>query len=644
MSTFRGFQPGDRLEGRYEILDTIGQGGFGVVYRARQIAIDRVVAVKVLLPEADEVDPQAVERFKREAMLISSLESPNTITLYEFGQTNDGLLYTVMEYARGETLRQLIANEGRLPANRVVRIAQQVLASLHEAHQRGVIHRDLKPANIMVGEFAGKHDHVKVLDFGIAKVLKSGDTQSTLMLTGRIVGTPRYMAPEQLRGANPTPAADLYALGLIMYEMLTGRPAVEATEPMQQVQAQMATEPFHLGTLPGVPPGLIANVNKALNKEPLTRFQSADEFARALETSDRISVPSRERDEEATRKWDGAAVGDALEAEGERRRRAAAAAATAQQRPTSAPYPEVTQDAPRSGLGVYIGLAAVLFILALGGLAFLLITSGGGGGETADTGVVGAADAGVGQVEDLAGMVADIQVTPPAIDMGVASVDLSAVATPDTGAATPPEADMGAATPPEVDAGTTVEADTGAQTPPEADAGAQTPPEVDAGTTAEADTGAQTPPEADTGTTVETDTGAATPPEVDAGTTAEADTGAATPPEVDAGTAPEEDTGPQIAAIDEDTGPPPAAAVSVAITSDPVGARVTGEPGIDCRTPCSIDVPSGGSVEVRVRASGYHTGRETVRADAGTVHVALRRRSSGGEGEEEGGTTIAPID
>ena len=593
---FEGFRAGEIVDNRYEIIDTIGQGGFGVVYRARQIAIDRVVALKVLLPEADTVDPQAVERFRREAVLISSLESPNTITLYEFGQTNHGLLYTVMEFARGDTLRQVLAREHSLPANRVVHVVAQVLQSLHEAHQRGIIHRDLKPANIMVGEYAGQHDHVKVLDFGIAKILKSGDTQSTLALTGRIVGTPRYMAPEQLRGANPTPACDLYALGLVMVEMLTGTPAVTASDPMEQVQAQMRPPNFTLpSTTPGVTPAMVNIVNRVLDKDPSKRFQSADVFRKALQGATTIAVPSD--DSQKTKQVDQHAI-------------QAAQAHVAKMRQTAPPVGMPPQQAHKSFFGIYIAVAAIFFLLALGGLAFMLVfqdkpddTTDRGPDTTRDTGAVTERDTGA----------------IPGRDMGSTyQADIGPVASPDTGHLASP--DTGPV--PREDA--VVVADTGVIVPP-VDTG-QVLVTPDTGPVAVEDAGAPVP-----------DT---TPYTFDA-----------VPLVPDTGVLPTPDVGPVIVA---DTGPATAdiaqqadAEEAADVVAPPVDATQQGETVAleittvpnrvrlywgdeDCRSPCTISVPADGTpVRIRLRKTGYESlTREVSAADAPQLEIQMEREAA----------------
>ncbi|MBN1947855.1 MAG: serine/threonine protein kinase [Bradymonadales bacterium] len=430
---FNGFQPGDVVDGRYEIVDTIGQGGFGIVYRARQVAIGRMVALKVLLPEADTVDPMAVERFKREAMLISSLESPNTITLIEFGQTRQGVLYTVMEFAKGITLRDMLAQQGKLPPERTVHIVRQVLTSLHEAHLRGIVHRDLKPANIMIGEFAGQKDHVKVLDFGIAKILKSGaDTQSTLALTGRIVGTPKYMSPEQIRGVTPTPAADLYAMGLILYEMLTGVPAIQATEPMEQVEAQLRKEDITLPpNLPGVPSALVNVVNRALKKNATERFNSAEDFIQAMDgaISKQQVVGGLAAAVTVQRQAVVPVAGSSLNVGGQRIIGAPSATGATLAQP---------EEEGGSSLGPYLIVAVILFLVAAAGTVFMMIRSKSGGGASAPEGFDAALQqTGVGEPDAAMALAETDLPSSPGLepDLGVA-----ALGSPDQGVG---EADAG---------------------------------------------------------------------------------------------------------------------------------------------------------------------------------------------------------
>jgi serine/threonine-protein kinase len=623
MRGFQGFAQGYLVDGRYEIMDTIGQGGFGIVYRARQIAIDRVVALKILLPEADTIDPQAVERFRREAVLISSLESPNTITLFEFGQMPDGLLYTVMELAKGVTLGQLIENAGRLNAKRTQHIISQVLISLHEAHLRGIIHRDLKPANIMVGEYAGQKDFVKVLDFGIAKILTSGDTQSTLALTGRIVGTPKYMAPEQLRGTTPTPACDLYAMGLVMYEMLTGGPAITATDMMEQVQAQLVGDDIKVpNNLPGVNPEFVTVVNRALIKEAAKRFQAADVFRKALEGAIKgASRPTADAAMTIARPRPVISVGQA----------GGAAVLTPQPMPPQQPRPqptyrEQTQQVPKKGgLGAYIIVAGIFFLLALGGVGFLMLTADESNDSGSDAGV---SDAGTSAADARSTRDETTAYTPPPLprtDLGTtAQSDAGLTPTPlptsdlGTVAQIDPTADLTTTPPPTADLTTTPPPRTDLTTapPPRADLTTTPPPRADLTTTP--------PPTADLTTTPppRTDLGAATTPDVEVAST---DTTTSTTPDV----------APATEDIVEETAPIAASGtVEVEIRTRPAGARVYigGERVGDTTTPLTMEVPADGTVvRIRARLSGYDSRSRNVSASdaADGIDIRLRETPSG---------------
>ena len=276
--------PGTVLAGRYELADVIGHGGFGTVYRARQINMDREVAVKILPPQFLEIN-DVVERFKREAMLASRLRHPNTITLHDYGQ-HENLLYIVMELLLGEDLADLLKREGRLPPERIMHIARQVLKSLAEAHEQHIVHRDLKPENIFLSVVGDERDHVKVLDFGIAKLAlpTSGedDNGRRLTLSGSTVGTPTYMSPEQAAGEEVDGTTDLYALGIMMYEMACGRPPFHHKDPVKVMRAQLfeavppLRDPKLLGTV------LDRVIQKALAKDRDQRFATANEMLLAL--------------------------------------------------------------------------------------------------------------------------------------------------------------------------------------------------------------------------------------------------------------------------------------------------------------------------------------------------------------------------
>jgi serine/threonine protein kinase len=269
--------PGEIIAGRYRIEAEIGQGGFGAVYRATHLALGRQVALKMLHQELVSHD-QGLLRFRREAELAQRLEHPNTVRLYDFGQTEYGLPYIAFELLRGEPLDRAIL-AGPMPPARVVRIISQVLKSLMEAHSLGIVHRDVKPGNIFLCEFSGESDYVKVLDFGIAK-----STTSHTMLTqaGSTIGTPNYMSPEQVRGENLTPASDLYSVGLMMAEMLTGRMVYGGTGTDVMIE-QMSPHPVPLAPALAHSP-LHRVLVASTQKDPSLRYANATQMLRDLES------------------------------------------------------------------------------------------------------------------------------------------------------------------------------------------------------------------------------------------------------------------------------------------------------------------------------------------------------------------------
>jgi serine/threonine protein kinase len=238
--------PGDVLEGRYRIEEKLGEGGFGAVFRATQLNIDRKVAIKVVQPQLLAMG-SGLERFLREAKVAQHLEHPNIVRMYDFGHTEDGTPYIAWELLKGKPLDAILEEGLPLPPSRVVRICLQVLKALMEAHAQGIVHRDIKPANIFLSEFSGEPDFVKVLDFGIAKALDvtEGNKTKALTMAGQIIGTPNYMAPEQVEGKAVGPSADLYSLGLVMAELLTGQAVFQGTG-LAVCAAQLSPEPVPL--------------------------------------------------------------------------------------------------------------------------------------------------------------------------------------------------------------------------------------------------------------------------------------------------------------------------------------------------------------------------------------------------------------
>jgi serine/threonine-protein kinase len=282
--------------GRFAILDRLGAGSTGTVYRARQTAMGRDVAIKIV--RADRlVDSQAKERFEQEAHATSLLRSPHTVTVYDFGEIHvegddvdgvDGSLYLAMELLEGESLGDRLKRTGALPINEALRVVRHTLLSLIEAHDKRIIHRDLKPDNlVMVGEASGGFEVCKVLDFGIAKLLTHDGSVSALETqAGTVFGTPRYMSPEQAQGKTLDARSDLYALGVILYHMLVGHPPYTDSDAVVVMAHHIKTPPKRPRTLKldrPLPTDLEALLMRVLEKKPDKRPQDAAEFLAALD-------------------------------------------------------------------------------------------------------------------------------------------------------------------------------------------------------------------------------------------------------------------------------------------------------------------------------------------------------------------------
>ena len=274
---------GRTLPGGYIILDLVGIGGMGRVYRAEQSTLGRTVAVKIIHPHLVG-EENAAARFITEARAASRLNHPNSVGVIDFGKTEDGQLYLVMEFLRGKDLARIQYEEGPLTFRRIVALLRQVLAALSEAHHLGIIHRDLKPENIILEPIRTGGDFVKVVDFGLAK-MRIEAVQTNITSPGIVCGTPEYMSPEQGRGDPLDARSDLYAVGVIFYQLLTGRLPFEADSPTQVVLMHITEAPEDPRAV--VPerniPSLLADVClMALAKEPAHRFGNADEFSDAL--------------------------------------------------------------------------------------------------------------------------------------------------------------------------------------------------------------------------------------------------------------------------------------------------------------------------------------------------------------------------
>jgi serine/threonine-protein kinase len=267
---------------QFEVRDLCGRGSMGTVYRAWQSSMEREAAIKVLRKDLRR-DPAVVKRFHREARAVARLSHPNIITVYLVGDTDDGVPFLAMEYVHGKSLDEVCEEAGPLPVERTVHIARQIAAALSEAHHHGIVHRDLKPENIILTRKKQEDDFVKVLDFGIAKILHASE-ESQLTKTGAIFGTPYYLAPEQASGDDIDHRSDLYALGVILFRMSTGRLPFESTSGMEVLIQHIKERPPRPRELfPDVSVVLEEVILRALAKSPVHRWQSAEDMAEGLQ-------------------------------------------------------------------------------------------------------------------------------------------------------------------------------------------------------------------------------------------------------------------------------------------------------------------------------------------------------------------------
>lgn len=275
---------GRLFAGRYRVESLIATGGMGKVYRARQQSPDRLVALKVVRGDL-AAGANAAERFRRELSATALIEHPHTVRVYDFGQATDGELFYAMELLQGETLRQAIAREGALAPDRAVRIARQAAKALGAAHDKGIVHRDIKPDNLMLTSPYGEQDYVKVLDFGLARFAEGApEERRALTATGLLLGTPDYMAPEQAEDGLVDGRTDLYALGCVLYQAVTGSPPFSATTPLSLLYKHLHETPRPPSALmPRVPAALDALILRLLAKSPADRHPSANAVIVALD-------------------------------------------------------------------------------------------------------------------------------------------------------------------------------------------------------------------------------------------------------------------------------------------------------------------------------------------------------------------------
>src|SRR5688572_4602157 len=268
----------DTIAGRYVLEEPIARGGMATVWKARDEVLARFVALKILDRDLAQ-DPAFLERFRTEALAAARLAHPNIVQTYDTGEDEGGHHFIVMEYCPGGTLQDLVKREGALPPERAVALVAHICDAIAYAHRHEVVHRDIKPGNVLVGIDGS----VKVGDFGIAKAAFASKDVTT---TGKILGTVTYLSPEQARGEEPDGRSDIYSLGVVLFELLTGRPPFEAESPVATAMHHLKSEPPGPRAVKGnIPRALDAVVLRSLEKDPDARFSTADEMRRALESA-----------------------------------------------------------------------------------------------------------------------------------------------------------------------------------------------------------------------------------------------------------------------------------------------------------------------------------------------------------------------
>ena len=348
---------GKTIDGRYLVEGVLGEGGMGIVYRGRHKVIDKKVAIKVLRGDMAK-DKEITERFLQEARAASSIGNAHIIDISDFGQLPDGSTYFVMEYLDGESLSSASASQRPMPTPRLLHIAKQIANALNAAHAAGIVHRDLKPDNIMLINRGADRDFVKILDFGIAKV----GAESKITRAGSVFGTPHYMSPEQAAGTTVDKRTDVYALGVILYELASGQVPFDADNFMGILTQHMYKAPVPiLAIVPppeGVPPGLDAIIQKCLSKKPEQRYPTMDALFADLEKVQQGLVPDAVP-EMMSRSGGFNVPADYFRSGGTG---------------MPAPVPGTPLAAPRPRWGVYTGVAAVTTGVAI--MAFALLRGG----------------------------------------------------------------------------------------------------------------------------------------------------------------------------------------------------------------------------------------------------------------------------
>jgi eukaryotic-like serine/threonine-protein kinase len=362
---------GELISDRYRIEDRLGSGGMSSVFRATDTILERTVAVKILAEHLSD-DERFVARFRREALAVAKLIHPNIVQIYDTG-IDGGRHYIVMEYVRGRSGAQLLQSEGRLDPETTVEIAVQACAGLDYAHRQGIIHRDVKPGNLMIlgGPAGGGDMTVKLADFGIARASE----QTRITQVGSVVGTAAYLAPEQARGEEATPSSDVYSLGVVLYQFLTGRLPYEGASLAELAVRQQSEQPLHPSSYnEDVPQAVGDAVLVALDPDPGHRFASAGELADALRRGLRGESPTGTA---ATRVLGGDEPTPPTRHLPRTRTQRAQRRPAAPRRP--APAPQRRRRAPTVARNL-LALIAILVLAAV--VALIVVLASGGGGDT----------------------------------------------------------------------------------------------------------------------------------------------------------------------------------------------------------------------------------------------------------------------
>lgn len=275
---------GTILDDRYEIIAEVGRGALGVVYQARHLVMDKIVAVKLLFGEIDET---TLLRFQREAQAASCMSHPNIVTIYDFGVSKDLTPYLVMDYFEGVNLKEILSRHGKLPVERAIKIFLQMASALEHAHGKGILHRDIKPDNVVLLRTSWNPEFVKLVDFGIAKyVNEPRSANKKLTLDGQVLGTPAYMSPEQVMGDRLDNRSDIYCFGVLMYNTITGQLPIAGKNSAEVMSRHITDLPLEFAdTCPGLklPFKLQKTIMKTLKKHPQDRHQTMRELSIELE-------------------------------------------------------------------------------------------------------------------------------------------------------------------------------------------------------------------------------------------------------------------------------------------------------------------------------------------------------------------------